>query len=117
MGKMKLLIKSLKILPMLLAVIFLLSTILAYNGINIIILNYLGSISIVPLLFIYLASYALQFCAYHRMFLHYIVFCNILNVIDKYFTIPISAYAYLQLIISISFVFLFIIIYLKFRSK
>ena len=117
MEKMKLLIKSLKILPMLLAAIFFVSTILAYYGINIVILNYLGSISIVPLLFIYLASYALQFCAYHRMFLHYVVFCNVLNVIDKYFVIPISSYAYLQLIISITFVFLFLIIYLKFRSK
>lgn len=53
-------------------------------------LSYIGGISVIPLIFLYLASYMFRFCEYHRMFLHYIVFTWIINITDYYVGIPIS---------------------------
>lgn len=38
-----------------------------------------------PLAFIYIVSYVFKFCAFHRLFIHYYVFIDILNVTDHYF--------------------------------
>ena len=35
-------------------------------------LSYVGGISVISLIFLYLTSYMFRFCKYHRMFLHYI---------------------------------------------
>ena len=78
----------LKILPMLLAFITLLNSILSYFNIDLVILSYIGGISLIPMLFIYVASYTFKFCEYHRMFLHYIVVTWIINIIDLYIGIP-----------------------------
>ena len=72
----------LKILPMLLAFITLLNSILSYFNIDLVILSYIGGVSLIPMLFIYVASYTFKFCEYHRMFLHYIVVTWIINIID-----------------------------------
>ena len=63
----------LKILPMLLAFITLLNSILSYFNIDLVILSYIGGVSLITILFIYIDSYTFKFCEYHRMFLHYIV--------------------------------------------
>ena len=63
----------LKILPMLLAFITLLNSILSYFNIDLVILSYIGRISLITILFIYISSYTFKFCEYHRIFLHYIV--------------------------------------------
>lgn len=59
----------LKILPMLLAFITLLNSILSYFNIDLVILSYIGGVSLIPILFIYITSYTFKFCEYHRMFL------------------------------------------------
>lgn len=56
----------LKILPMLLAFITLLNSILSYFNIDLVILSYIGGVSLIPMLFIYIASYTFKFCEYHR---------------------------------------------------
>lgn len=66
----------LKILPMLLAFITLLNSILSYFNIDLVILSYIGGVSLIPILFIYITSYTFKFCEYHRMFLH---FCTLLK--------------------------------------
>ena len=58
---------------MLLAFITLLNSILSYFNIDLVILSYIGGVSLIPILFIYITSYTFKFCEYHRMFLHYIV--------------------------------------------
>ena len=78
----------LKILPMLLAFITLLNSILSYFNIDLVILSYIGGVSLIPILFIYITSYTFKFCEYHRMFLHYIVVTWIINIIDLYIGIP-----------------------------
>ena len=58
----------LKILPMLLAFIILLNSILSYFNIDLVILSYIGEVSLITILFIYVASYTFKFYEYHRIF-------------------------------------------------
>ena len=108
----KVTIGSLKIIPMLLAAITLLNQVLSFFYIDWEILSYIGGISLLPMAFLYLASYCFKFCSYHRMFLHYIVVCNILTAYDYYVGIPVSGVALLLINLSIVGVFLFITLYL-----
>lgn len=50
------------------------------------------------------------------MFLHYVVICNILDVIDFYIGIPISAISLFLINVIIAGIFLFIILYLYKRD-
>lgn len=108
----KITIGVLKIIPMLLALTTLLNQILSYFGIDLEVLGYLGGVSLLPMIFLYLASYCFQFCNYHRMFLHYVVVCDILTLIDYYIGIPVSALLMLLIYLSIAGIALFIILYL-----
>ena len=73
----------LKILPMLLAFITLLNSILSYFNIDLVILSYIGGVSLITILFIYVASYTFKFCEYHRIFLHYIIVTWIIKIIKS----------------------------------
>lgn len=108
----KVTIGVLKIIPMLLALTTLLNQILSYFGIDLEVLGYLGGVSLLPMIFLYLASYCFQFCNYHRMFLHYVVVCDILTLIDYYIGIPVSTLLMLLIYLSIAGIALFIILYL-----
>ena len=106
----------LKIIPMLLALCSFLNTILFYFGINFTILTYLGGVSFLTLGFLYISSYAFQFCSYHRMFLHYILIVNIISYIDMEFNIPISDFNLLILYSAIAFISM-VIILIKFKNE
>jgi hypothetical protein len=106
----------LKFIPSIIVMIHLLSTILSYFSIDLVILSYIGSISLLPLLFMYLASYVFKFCSYHRMFLHYSVIINSLNIYDYYIGIPISNMEIIMVHIIISIIFSFIITYLYLKE-
>ena len=54
----------LKILPILLAFITLLNSILSYFNIDLVILSYIGGVSLITILFIYITSYTFKFCEY-----------------------------------------------------
>lgn len=113
----KLFILVLKFIPSIIAMIHLLSTILSYFSIDLVILSYIGSISLLPLLFMYLASYVFKFCSYHRMFLHYSVIINSLNIYDYYIGVPISNMEIIMVHIIISIIFSFIITYLYLKEQ
>lgn len=106
----------LKFIPLLLAIVCLLNSILSYFCIDLPILSYIGGISIFTLLFLYLSSYVFGFCFYHRMFLHYITITWILNTIDCYIGIPVGDFMYLCLQLSIAGISLFIILYLHVKN-
>ena len=109
-------LKLLKIIPMLLALTALLNTLLSYFYVEVPLLSYIGGVSILPLLFLYLSSYAFGFCSYHRMFLHYVLINWVLNIYDYYIGIPLSDKELLMLYLIITGVFLFIILYLHQKS-
>ena len=107
----------LKILLMILAFITLLNSILSYFNIDLVILSYIGGVSLITILFIYVASYTFKFCEYHRIFLHYIVVTWIINIIDLYIGIPINDLEYLCLQMIVAGVSLFIILYFYLKRK
>lgn len=98
----------LKIIPMIIALCDILNTILWLIGIDAWWLSYIGGISIMTIIFLYISSYVFQFCEYHRMFIHYVVFNNIVSSIDYYYELYIDGIIYLIII----GVFLFLILYL-----
>lgn len=106
----------LKGMPMLLASIYLINTVLSYYDIILPVLSYIGGLSLIPLVFMYISSYVFRFCSYHRMFLHYIVINDLINLVDYYYTLPISDWQLLVLHICIAGISLFIILYLYVKS-
>lgn len=116
-GLYKMELYLLKVMPMLLAAIYLINTVLSYYDVIVPALSYIGGLSFIPLLFMYISSYVFRFCGYHRMFLHYIVINDLINLIDYYYTLPISDWELLVLHMSIAGISLFIILYLYVKSN
>ena len=83
----------LKLIPIVIAIIYFLNTTLSYFNLYPKVLNYL--VFVLLIVFVYIASYLLKFCEYHRMFLHYFVVIHIINIIDCYIGIPVSDFCYL----------------------
>ena len=108
----------LKIIPMVLAGIYLSNTILSYFlDIDLIILSYIGGISLLPLIFLYLSSYVFRFCIYHRVFLHYISINEIILILDTHIGLPVSDLEYFCLQMSIFGISLFLFLYLYVKSN
>lgn len=103
----------LKYIPMLLALNSMVDTFLWASGIDLPVFAFIGSLSIIPWIFIYLASIVFRFCIYHRMFLWYIAVDNVLSTVDYYFEIGFGPVPYLVLIGIV----LFIVSYLYQREK
>ena len=102
----------LKCFPMLLALCEMVNTVLDFFGIDTIFISLLGGLSLLPMLFLYLASYAFKFCEYHRAFLHYIVFNELVTCIDYTVGIPVSDKAMFSIYTAIAGMFLFLVLYL-----
>ena len=108
----------LKIIPMILAGIYLSNTILSYFlNIDLIVLSYIGGISLLPLIFLYLSSYVFRFCIYHRVFLHYIIINELILILDTHIGLPISDLEYFCLQMSIFGISLFLFLYLYVKSN
>lgn len=107
----------LKVLPMLIALFYLINTVTSYFGMDIPILSSIAGMSIIPLVFIYVSSYAFKFCEYHRMFLHYIVVNDSINIYDYYIGIPLDNLQLFSLQMIIVGISLFLILYLYLKHK
>ena len=113
----KVTIGVLKIIPMLLSFCVVLNMFFDFFGIDSGIISTIGGISFLPLLFIYLASFAFGFCRYHRMFLHYIVANNVLTMADYYVGLPVDNVSLFMVHIFLVGLFLFLILYLNKHEK
>lgn len=107
----KLTLAALKVIPMLLTLCAILNMLLDFFGIDSGFLSLIGGVSLLPLLFLYLASYVFEFCAYHRMFLHYLLVSNILVWYDYYIGINVSNETLFSIHATIIGVFLFLVLY------
>ena len=107
----------LKVIPMVMAFICLTNTILSYFDIDVELLSYIASNSVLTIIFFYISSYVFRFCSYHRMFMHYNTLIWILNIIDLYIGIPIGDLPYLIVSLIITVIFLFLILYLYVKSN
>ena len=84
---------------------------------NDIFLNYIGSISLLPILYLYFASYTFKLCEYYRMFLHYTIVINIINIYDYHIGLPVSDIELFIIGCSLTVVLMLSVIYLKFFKK
>lgn len=107
----------LKVIPMVMAFIFWLNTILSYFNIDIEALSYIAGSSVITLIYLYVASYVFRFCNYHRMFLHYVVTIWIIEIYDLYIGIPLDDLNLLLIYQIITGITLFLILYLYVKSR
>ena len=103
-----------RIIPMVVAGLCLLNTVLSYIGIDAPIISYI--VFFLILLFLYISSYVFKFCAWHRMFLHYITTNTVINTYDYYIGIPVSDWHLFTGYIALTGIFMILIIYLKFKK-
>ena len=101
-----------KYIPFILALICLLNTILSYYNIDLQILSYIGGISLLPLLFLYISSYVFKFCLFHRLPIYYITINWLLNIIDYYIEIPINDRYLFSLYLILTAIFIIISVYI-----
>lgn len=101
----------LKVIPMLLALSAMIGMLLDFFGKDSSIFSFIGGVSLLPLLFLYLASYVFRFCEYHRMFLHYVVANNVLTYADYYVGLPIDNATLFMIHVFLIGVFLFLVLY------
>lgn len=112
----KLQLYLLKVIPMVMAFICLLNTTLSYFDIDLPVLSYISSNSILTIIFFYVSSYVFKFCEYHRMFMHYNTLMWVLNIYDMYIGVPISDRSIFSIYLIITGIFIFIILHLYVKS-
>lgn len=107
----------LKVIPMVMAFICILNSVLSYFDIDLPILSYIVGNSFLTIVYFYITSYVFKFCSYHRMFMHYTTITWIINIVDLYIGIPTGDLPYLLLQLIVAGISLFIILYLYVKSN
>ena len=111
----KMLLYSLKVIPILLALITLVNIITSYFDIDLPILSYLVTGLLIG--FVYMAAEVFRFCNYHKMFLHYVTLNMLLNIVDYEIGLPIDNWTLFCVYIAITGISLFIILYMYLNRK
>ena len=83
-------IYTLKVMPALLAACYMAYYLLLSFDIEVLELYRIADVSLLPLVFMYLCSYAFKFCGYHRVFLHYILLANLIEYWEQAYGIPVT---------------------------
>lgn len=105
-----------KVIPMVMAFICLVNTVTSYFDIELPILAYIASNSILTIVFFYISSYVFRFCMFHRMFIHYNTLMWLLNIYDMYIGIPVNDRGLLSIYLIITTVFMFIILHIYVKN-
>lgn len=106
----------LKVMPIITALAYLIHTIFSYFGITVLLLSSLAKMSLIPLIFMYVSSYVFRFCAYHKMFLHYIAINDIVKICSYYAEINIYSNKMFIIHMIIAGTSLFLGLYLYVRN-
>jgi hypothetical protein len=109
----KLLRIYLKLIPIVIAILSFVNCVLCFLGIESKILAHAFLFLLIG--FVYIASYVLKFCEYHRISLHYIVIIYIINCYDYYIGIPINYIELFMMYSMITFLAIIVGIYLKLK--
>lgn len=95
MNRLQLLKVASQVLPFLLSIISILHTIYFFvfsqDGR---VFSIIGGIGIMSIIYLWLSSWCFRFCFYQKVFLYYLTISQIVNIIDEYYTLPISNYNY-----------------------
>lgn len=86
----------LKYAPVVMVICCIINTAGAYFGYDMSLLSYVSGISLIPWLFMLVASKVFRFCVFHRFILYYVFIDNIINTIDYYLCIPVDGFRILS---------------------
>ena len=111
----KIVLYSVKVIPVFISGIYLLNTVLSYFDIDTPIFSYIVQFLFIGLM--YATSITFKFCAWHRLFIHYILLVFVLNIVDYHIGIPLSDRGLFILYIIITTIFMFLVVYLKFNHE
>lgn len=100
-------------MPIVMCCIAILSTTLSYYDIDIPILSYIGGVSLLELLFMYVSSFAFKFCIYHRLPIHYLTIIWIVNIVDEFFRIPVTDKEFMLIHLIVAGIFIILMLYFK----
>ena len=99
-----------KIMPMIVSLAYLIIAISYCFGVDMSIMSDIAGLSFIPLIFMYISSYVFGFCAYHRMFLHYVAFNDLIDILDLFTNVQYRIYV--ESCIGLLGIMLFIILYI-----
>ena len=111
----KILLLTIKYSPILILVVQISYSTLAYLNINNEWLSYIGSASAINIVYLYIASYVFRFCYLYRLSLHSIVLTNLLALYDTLVGIPISDLNILRVYLVI--LLIGVISFIKFKTN
>lgn len=111
----KILLTLVKYTPIIILMVQITYSTFAYFCIDNIWLSYIGSVSLVNLLYLYIASYVFRFCYLYRLSLHSVVIVNLIALYDTLFRIPLSDLNMLRVYLII--LLLGVIAFIKFKIK
>ena len=107
--------RYLRVLPMIMAGLYLTNTVLSSFDIDYRIFSYIAHI--LSWWLILKSSYLFGFCSYHRMFLWYVIVNDAINIVDYEFVLPINDREFLALHIIIAGIFLFLVLYFRLKCS
>lgn len=108
---------TLKVLPYLIAVSYIVFTLGFYFGVELNVLGYFSSCSILTWLLLYISSFVFGFCSYHRVPLYYVLLNDVLNVVDTYIGLPIETNDFFVLHIALLGVAMLLYVFLRLKIK
>lgn len=104
-------------IPYIIAICYVVFTAAFYFGLELNVIGYIGSCSILTWLFLYISSFVFKFCKYHRIPLYYVLLNDIINIIDTYIGLPISTKSLFVLHIVLLGIIVIIYSYLRMKCK
>lgn len=104
-------------IPYIISLCYIAFTTAFYFGLELNVIGYIGSCSVLTWLFLYISSFVFKFCKYHRIPLYYVLLNDIINVIDTYIGIPISTNNFFVLHIAILGAIIIVYSYLRIKCK
>lgn len=113
----KILLILLKAIPAVIAMLNVINIIAGFLGKECVLLSYIGGLSLLPMLFIYLASFVFGFCTYHRMFIYYVFVTNTLSTIDYTVGLPITNDGLMAAHCFLFGIFCFLVLHFYLKSK
>lgn len=97
---------GIKYIPIIIALLYFVDTILDALEIELDVLSHLFGMSFLPWCFFLLSSVVFRFCLFHRLPLYYIAINHIISMIDYYIGIPIDLKGWIVGHICLLFIFI-----------
>lgn len=108
---------GIKLIPMIIALLYFIDTILDAYGIDVEFISHLFGLALLPWCFLLLSSFVFRFCLFHRLPLYYIALNHLISLIDYYIGIPVELKAWVIGHIAILFIFILWMVVLHIKKE